>query len=81
MLEALKNLENVERLSRADSELTVATVDTFLSDTSVNNDTAVPGQTQPTEIPDSGNAENLVKKGYLYHFYYTHIGTIIIISK
>ena len=86
MLEALKNIEKVEKLSRADSEVTVATVDTFLSDTTtVDINTHTDGASggnggiQPSD--NTGvNTDHLLKKGRVYHFYHRHIGTIIVTS-
>ena len=44
MLEAVNQQEKVVSFQRADSELTVATVDTFLSETSVTTETAGGGE-------------------------------------
>ena len=80
MLEAVRNIERAERLGRADSEVTVATVETFLSDVHGNTDTTGhPEEGHTNNNNNNNNTEDLLNKGVLYHFYYRHIGTIILI--
>ena len=78
MFEAVRNIERVETLGRADSEVTVATVETFLSD--VHCITDITGHPEEGHTNNNNkNTEDLLNKGVLYHFFYRHIGTIILI--
>ena len=91
MLEAVNQQEKVVSFQRADSELTVATVDTFLSETSVNSQTGGGGDERPagagagggeTNSQSNNNAQQLLQRGSLYHkiIYHKNIGTIILIG-
>ena len=77
-------VENAGNFSRKDSELTVATVETFLSETSVNTETAGGGERpeKPAETEEkTNNAQDLFQRGFLSQFYHKNIGTIIKISR
>ena len=86
MLEAaVHQQEKVLNLQRADSELTVATVDTFLSETSVSTDTGVGvagggGGGGEANNKTNNNAQQLLQRGFLVQFYHKNIGTIILIG-
>ena len=86
MLAAVSQQEKVANLSRADSELTVTTVETFVSETSVNTDIAGDSERPPvtgTEKLDNktnNNAQQLLQRGFLYEFYHKNIGTIVLIG-
>ena len=76
---AVSQQEKLANLTRADSEMTVATVETFVSETSVNTDIA--GATdRPCDDKTNNNAQELLQRGFLNEFYHKNIGTIIIIG-
>ena len=87
MLEAVKQQEKVVNFQRADSELTVATVETFLSETSVNTETGTSvgvggggGGGGEANNKTNNNAEELLQRGFLVQFYHKNIGNIILIG-
>ena len=84
MLESvLNNQEKVANFTRKDSELTVATVETFLSETSVTTETVAVSESpeKHAETNDkTNNAQDLFQRGFLSQFYHKNFGTIILIS-
>ena len=85
MLESVLNSqEKVANFTRQDSELTVATVETFLSETSVSTETAGGGGEKPEKPAETNdktnNAQELFQRGFLSQFYHKNFGTIILIS-
>ena len=80
MLEAVNQQEKVVNFKRADSELTVATVETFLSETSVSTEAgAVAGGGEATNKTNN-NAQELLRRGFFVELYHKNIGTIIMIG-
>ena len=67
----------------------MSTVDTFLSETTVNTETVNTDTTGPRAGPETGTGddktnnatEDLIKRGNLYHFYHRNIGTILLTCK
>ena len=89
MLEAVNQQEKVVNFQRADSELTVATVETYLSETSVSTDTGVGvgvaggvegGGGGEANNQTNNNAQQLFQRGFLVQFYHKNIWTIILIG-
>ena len=84
MLDAIKQQEKVTNLTRADSETTVTTVETFVSETSVNTDIAGDSERPPVtgteDNKTNNNAQQLLQRGFLYEFYHKNIGTIVLIG-
>merc|ERR1712062_666625 len=82
MLESvITNLERTENLKRQDSEVTTSTVETFVSERPVFTLNVPESGKKKTEVGDvERNAEELLpSKGWCFHFYHKHTGTIAIL--
>ena len=83
MLESvITNLERTENLKRQDSEVTTSTVETFVSERPVFTLNVPESGKEKTEVGDvERNAEELLpSKGWCFHFYHKHTGTIAILG-
>ena len=83
LADVIKNLEKSENFSRRDSELTTSTVETFVSERPVFTLKVPEGGDRDRRLSDvERNAQELQQtKGWCFHFYHTHTGTILVLGR